>query len=112
MENTIQFMKTHDPTDDGGSFHDRGHQYTSAIYYNNEEEKNIAEMVIAGFERIFDDPIVTKLEPAGTFWMAEEEHQKYAEKNPGHYDAYRKGSGRESFVQDIDQKYKENYEQK
>ena len=42
----LAFLKMYDPTDKGGSFYDRGFQYTSAIYYNNENEKKIANATI------------------------------------------------------------------
>jgi peptide methionine sulfoxide reductase msrA/msrB len=73
------FFKHHDPTDTGGSFHDRGHSYTSAVYYSTPEEKTIAENVVKDLEarHIFPKPIVTSIEPAKTFWNAEEYHKDY-----------------------------------
>ena len=100
----VAYLLTHtDPTDTSGSFYDRGHQYTSAIYYSNEEEKMIAEEVIKGFEdkKIFDKPIATRVEPAGAFWVAEDYHQDFYKKNPIRYQYYRKGSGRDTFIESI-----------
>lgn len=97
------FFKHHDPTDAGGSFHDRGHSYTSAIYYSTPEEKTIAESVVKDLEarHIFPKPIVTSIEPAKTFWNAEEYHQDYYKKNPLRYEYYRKGSGRDAYIESI-----------
>ncbi|MBI2120979.1 MAG: peptide-methionine (R)-S-oxide reductase MsrB [Parcubacteria group bacterium] len=97
------FFKHHDPTDAGGSFHDRGHSYTSAIYYSTPEEKTIAENVVKDLEvrHIFSKPIVTSIEPAKQFWNAEEYHQDYYKKNPLRYEYYRKGSGRDAYIESI-----------
>jgi peptide methionine sulfoxide reductase msrA/msrB len=94
------FFKNIDPTDKGGSFHDRGDQYTTAIYYSNEEEKNIANMVKEEIDKSekFNDPLVTEIIPTTTFYKAEEYHQNYSEKNPERYETYRKYSGRDEFI--------------
>lgn len=93
-------LRETDPTDAGGSFYDRGHQYTSAIYYQNENEQRDAQEVIAIVEdaKVFNVPIVTSVEKASTFWLAEEYHQDYYKKNPLPYAYYRKGSGRDDFI--------------
>ena len=69
----LDLLKHTDPTDDGGSFFDRGHQYTSAVYYQSDEEKQIAEATIKELEarEVFSKPITTSVEEAGTFWVAE-----------------------------------------
>lgn len=98
----LHLLRHIDPTDSGGSFSDRGQQYTSAIYYKNDEEKKIAEEVIKELEekKVFKSPIVTSVEPAGEFWLAEEDHQDYYKKNPLKYKHYRRGSGRDTFIED------------
>ncbi|NIR52592.1 peptide-methionine (S)-S-oxide reductase MsrA, partial [candidate division KSB1 bacterium] len=55
------YWRQFDPTDAGGSFYDRGHQYTSAIFYHNEEQKKLAEASKKALEESgrFDKPIVT-----------------------------------------------------
>jgi peptide methionine sulfoxide reductase msrA/msrB len=97
------FFKHHDPTDAGGSFHDRGHSYTSAIYYSTPEEKTIAKNVMKDLEatHIFPKPIVTSIEAVKDFWNAEEYHQDYYKKNPLRYEYYRKGSGRDAYIESI-----------
>lgn len=94
------FFATHDPTDAGGSFYDRGHTYTSAVYYQNPDEAETAATVIEELEAagVYDSDIVTEVLPADTFWVAEEEHQDYAMKNPERYEQYRQESGREEFI--------------
>ena len=97
------FWRQFDPTDNGGSFHDRGHQYTSAVYYTTEEQKQIAEQTKAGLAASgrFEKPVVTPILPAGPFFEAEDYHQDYHEKNTGHYKAYRSGSGRDRYIDGV-----------
>lgn len=99
-ELVIQFFKTHDPTDVRGSFADKGHQYTSAIYTTTSEEAATAREVIERLDTsgIYEKPIATEVLPASIFWPAEVYHQDYAKKNPEHYERYREGSGRAAFV--------------
>jgi len=97
----LQYFIDHiDPTDGGGQFADRGTSYESAVFYENDEEKIIAENVIKELNdsHVYDKPAVVKILPRMQFYKAEEYHQNYAEKNPTHYAMYRKGSGREGFV--------------
>ena len=64
-----------------------------------EDEKNIAEDLLKELDesKIFDEPIAVKILPEKEFFEAEEYHQRYAEKNPAHYEAYKNGSGRAEF---------------
>lgn len=73
------FFSTHDPTTLNRQQYDIGTHYRSAIFYRNEEQKAIAEKVIAQLEEenIFDNPIVTEVTEAGPFYEAEEEHREY-----------------------------------
>lgn len=97
---TQYFLDHIDPTDAGGQFGDRGENYKSVIYYETEEEKEIAQSLLKELNEshLYDKPTRVLLEQRMPFYNAEEEHQNYAEKNPDHYAAYRKGSGREDFV--------------
>ena len=92
-----------DPTDAGGSFYDRGHQYSSAIFYHDEKQKQLAEASKKALEKSgrFNAPIVTPIRPAEPFYPAEEYHQDYYRKKPAHYNRYRKGSGRDRFIERI-----------
>ncbi|MCA9838550.1 MAG: peptide-methionine (S)-S-oxide reductase, partial [Trueperaceae bacterium] len=91
----------HDPTDDKGSFVDRGFQYTSAIFYNDEEEQTLAEGAREALEASgkFKNPIATAILPATPFYIAEDYHQDYYLKNEGRYKFYRTGSGRNAFIE-------------
>ena len=93
------FLVHHDPTDEGGSFYDRGFQYTSAIYYKDENEKEIAQSVISIFEEeVYSKPIITSVEPLVNFYTAEKYHQNYYKKSPLQYRAYRFASGRDRHI--------------
>ena len=97
-----KFWNMTDPTDAGGSFGDRGHQYTSAIYYQTEKEKEIATQSKQEIQESgkFDKPVDTSIEPLKDFYQAEEYHQDYYKKNKISYKTYRYFSGRDSFIQD------------
>ncbi len=74
------FFETHDPEQTSGQGPDIGFQYTSAIYYNNEEQKEIAEKL----KKILEEQglkVATEILEATTFYPAEGYHQKYYEKN-------------------------------
>lgn len=80
----IFFAVAHDPTQLNRQGPDVGPQYRSAIFYATEEEKRVAESYIRQLEeaRVFDRPVVTRLEPLKGFYPAEEYHQDYARRNP------------------------------
>lgn len=88
-----------DPTDAGGQFYDRGESYTTAIFYHNDEQLDLAERAKAELQASgkFDKPIAVKILPASAFYPAEDYHQYYYKKNPMHYDRYAVGSGRKAF---------------
>jgi peptide methionine sulfoxide reductase msrA/msrB len=97
------FWRHIDPTDAGGQFVDRGSQYRSAIFYQNDEERRLAEESKAKLEQSgrFDKPIVTEIVKLGPFYPAEEYHQDYYKKNPLRYKYYRYGSGRDQFLEKV-----------
>ncbi|MFQ9891078.1 MAG: peptide-methionine (S)-S-oxide reductase MsrA [Streptococcus sp.] len=76
-----------DPTDAFGQFEDRGDNYRPVIYYFDERQKKIAEQSKANLQASgrFDRPIVTKIEPAETFYEAEAYHQGFYKTNPERY---------------------------
>jgi peptide-methionine (S)-S-oxide reductase/peptide methionine sulfoxide reductase msrA/msrB len=94
------FWRQIDPTDPGGQFFDRGDSYRTAIFYHSDEQRKLAEESKKLLEksRKFPTSITTQILPAKSFYPAEEYHQDYYKKNPLHYARYRKGSGRESFI--------------
>jgi len=89
-----------DPTDDTGSFVDRGDQYRSAIFYHNEAQKNEAKLVIDEINNSerFNKKVVTGLIAFKNFYEAEMYHQNYYKKNPIRYKYYRSRSGRDKFI--------------
>ncbi|MEN2766235.1 peptide-methionine (S)-S-oxide reductase MsrA [Ornithinibacillus xuwenensis] len=94
------FWQQIDPTDPGGQFNDRGESYQTAIFYHNEEQKEIAEKSKQALAESgkFSKPIATGILPAKPFYEAEEKHQDYYKKQSFHYRLYKKGSGREDFI--------------
>ncbi len=81
------FFKMHDPTTKNRQGNDIGSQYRSAIFYNSEEQRRVAEEVKAKVDKAgkWGAPIVTEIVAAGPFTPAEGYHQDYLEKNPGGY---------------------------
>lgn len=95
------FWQLIDPTDAGGQFNDRGHSYKTAIFYHDETQKVLAERSKEQLDKSgkFNKPIQTAILPATTFYVAEEYHQDYYQKNALHYERYHVGSGRAAFIQ-------------
>lgn len=94
------FWRQIDPTNPNGQFIDLGQAYRTAVFYHNQDQKNLAERSKEALEksRRFKAPIVTEILPAATFYPAEDYHQDYHSKFPLRYGAYRQGSGRDSFL--------------
>jgi peptide-methionine (S)-S-oxide reductase len=78
------FFTIHDPTTLNRQGGDVGTQYRSAIFYHSPEQKATAERVMAELQagQVWDDPIVTELEPLAAFYPAEEYHRDYFRRNP------------------------------
>ena len=76
------FFEIHDPTEINRQGPDIGVQYRSAIFYASDEQKTIAEKLIE-ILKSKGYVVVTEVEKSGTFWEAEDYHQKYYAKN-GH----------------------------
>lgn len=77
------FFTVHDPTTLNRQGGDRGTQYRSVIFYNNEVQKQEAQSIIAELKnaKVYDNPIVTTLEPFTKFYKAEDYHQNYYANN-------------------------------
>jgi peptide methionine sulfoxide reductase msrA/msrB len=97
------FWKQIDPTDPGGQFADRGKEYSTAIFYHNEAQEQLALNSKKNLQEqnIFDKPVVTPVLLATEFYRAEEYHQDYYKKNPIRYNFYRLRSGRDDFLEKI-----------
>ena len=80
------FFATHDPTTLNRQGPDIGKQYRSAVYYHDEQQKKIVEDHIAQLttDNVYENPIVTQVEPYTEFYLAEEYHQDYYQKHPNH----------------------------
>lgn len=93
------YWQVTDPTDASGQFQDRGDNYRPVIFYNSDAQKEAAEKSRADLQNSgrFDEPIVTKIEPAKPFYPAEDYHQDFYKKNPRRY-ALEESGGREEFI--------------
>ncbi len=80
----VVYYGSHDPTTVNGQHPDYGKQYRSVIFYQNDEEKALAEKFknTLGESGKYEKPIATQIVPFQKFWEAEEYHQDFYEKNP------------------------------
>jgi methionine-S-sulfoxide reductase len=78
------FWNTHDPTTLNRQGADEGTQYRSAIFYENDDQKNVAEVYKKQLEasHVYKNPIVTEISPLINFYPAEDYHQNYFALNP------------------------------
>ena len=81
------FFQIHDPTTKNRQGNDVGASYRSAIFYLDDDQKQVAEDIIADVEAsgLWPGKVVTEVSPAGDFWQAEPEHQDYLEHYPSGY---------------------------
>ena len=81
------FFRIHDPTTKNRQGNDVGESYRSAIFYQDEDEKQRAEQFIEIVNKRGDwgAPVITTLEKFTIFWPAEDDHQDYLQNNPGGY---------------------------
>ena len=78
------FFKMHDPTQLNRQGPDYGTQYRSVIFTHSPEQERVAREQLEAAKGRYSKPIVTVIEPAKTFWRAEDYHQDYFDKNQGH----------------------------
>ncbi|MCB0533786.1 MAG: peptide-methionine (S)-S-oxide reductase MsrA, partial [Saprospiraceae bacterium] len=76
------FFTVHDPTTLNRQGNDVGTQYRSAIFYHSPEQKKIAEAAKIAAAELWDEPVVTEIEPFDKFYKAEDYHQNYYKENP------------------------------
>ena len=78
------FFAIHDPTTRDRQGNDTGTQYRSAIFYHSDAQRTAAELMIMELNasKVFPGPIVTEVQPASTFYRAENYHQEYFANNP------------------------------
>ena len=80
------FWRLHDPTQLNRQGVDVGSQYRSVIFYETDQQKDLAEKSKQNFDnkKVFPRPAATQILPAAKFYTAEEYHQKYFQRNGGH----------------------------
>lgn len=98
------FWKNVDPVDPRGQFCDKGSQYQAKIFAHDDQQQSLAEQSKAALstQRQFQkNPIVTAIEPAQTFYPAEDYHQDYYLKHPMRYKYYRTACGRDRRLAEV-----------
>nr|WP_225887088.1 peptide-methionine (S)-S-oxide reductase MsrA [Nodosilinea nodulosa] len=98
------FWRNIDPLDDRGQFCDKGSQYRAKIFVNGEEQQQLAEasrQALNAEPQFQDNPIVTTIEPAQTFYPAEDYHQNYYLTHPVRYKFYRTACGRDRRLAEV-----------
>lgn len=95
------FFRHIDPLDDKGQFCDRGHSYTTGLFYSTAEEYDAAKAAKAEAEKVLGETVVTPLLELKKFWIAEGYHQDYYKTNPLRYKLYRTGCGRDRRVNQL-----------
>ncbi len=95
------FFRHIDPLDDGGQFCDRGHSYTTAVFYANADEYDAARASKEEAQAEIGEEVVTPLVEYTEFWKAEGYHQDYYKKNPVRYKFYRTNCGRDRRVKQV-----------
>lgn len=85
------FFQIHDPTTKDRQGNDVGRSYRSAIFYTTAEQERVAGETIADVDAsgLWPGKVVTEVEPAGEFWVAEDEHQDYLQTYPNGYTCHR-----------------------
>ncbi len=97
------YWRNIDPTVKDRQFCDGGHQYRSAIFYQNETQRQLAMKSRNELEKNkpFKEPVVTEITQATEFYPAEEYHQHFYKKNPIRYKYYRSRCGRDARLKEL-----------
>jgi peptide-methionine (S)-S-oxide reductase len=95
------YWRNVDPFDARGQFCDKGSQYRPEIFVHDAEQKQLAEVSKAAVEKKLKRPVVVKITPASTFYVAEGYHQDYYQKNAVRYKFYRYNCGRDARLEAI-----------
>ena len=97
------FWRNIDPVDPTGQFCDKGSQYRSAIFYFDEDQRQLAEQSKLALETShrLPAPVVTEIVSASDFYPAEDYHQDYYQKHPVRYKVYRFGCGRDQRLSEL-----------
>ena len=95
------FWHNIDPLQAGGQFCDRGPMYRAGIYFHDAAQKKAAEETRAKVAAKLGGPVETHIKGVTVFYPAEDYHQDFYKKNPGHYQRYRTGCGRDARLKQI-----------
>jgi len=95
------FWHNHDPLAKNAQFCDHGEQYRAGIFYHDEEQRRLAEASRQPVQKRFREPVQTEISPAGAFYVAEDYHQDFYQKNPVRYKFYRHNCGRDKRLQQL-----------
>ncbi len=97
------FWHNIDPTTDDRQFCDVGRQYRTGIFVHDAEQRRLAEESKRAVEKskAFAEPVLTPVENAGPFYVAEEYHQDFYKKSPVRYYSYRAGCGRDRRLKEL-----------
>ena len=95
------FWHNHDPLAKNAQFCDHGEQYRAGIFYHDEEQRRLAEASRQAVQKRFKEPVQTEISPAGAFYMAEDYHQDFYQKNPVRYKFYRYNCGRDKRLEQL-----------
>lgn len=92
------YLKSIDPFDTEGQFIDKGFSYTTAIFYTDENEKEISEKMCTALSEKSGKKVAVKVEPFKNFYDAEEYHQNWDLKNPEAFEKEIEESGRKGII--------------
>ena len=90
-----------DPVTKDAQFCDGGSDYRTVIFYRTLAQQQAAEQSEKMVQQHFTQPVATEIVAAPTFWMGEEYHQHFADRNPARYNAYRIGCGRDELLRKL-----------
>lgn len=96
-----------DPTDPYGQFADQGDHYRTAVFYHDDEQKQTAATYIQELNQSgrYQKPIVVEILRYTNFFPAEDYHQQFYQKQAEYYARYKKGSGRQEYIEAMQRKY-------
>lgn len=95
------FFRNIDPTDPNGQICDKGPSYRTALFVSTPDERRIAEQAKAKVAGELKAKVATQVRSAAPFHKAEAYHQDFAKKNPGQYERYRVGCGRDPWLRKV-----------
>ena len=95
------YWRNVDPFDPAGQFCDKGDSYRAVIFVSGDEQRKLAEASKQAVEKRFEREVATAIQPATTFWPAEDYHQNYHNTNPLAYKFYKWNCGRAQRLEQV-----------